>query len=188
MVNISGLIHYHVILRVYPNMSHHTSSRPRKSASSNDKTKKMPSVLKCSILNSIRGCPLFSRLVSSTLKCDKVLTTLFMGLNQELLQGLAIIMGSLEVPLVGLEDILLVGTLVGDTITRIVEVKEEEVAVMAVGHILPKGGVHRMVQVVCLVGPVVVLVVGVVVAMELELQIILQVLLMVDQQQGVVQT
>ncbi|KAL9319594.1 hypothetical protein ACSQ67_011433 [Phaseolus vulgaris] len=132
--------------------------------------------------------PLFSRLVSSTLKCDKVLTTLFMGLNQELLQGLAIIMGSLEVPLVGLEDILLVGTLVGDTITRIVEVKEEEVAVMAVGHILPKGGVHRMVQVVCLVGPVVVLVVGVVVAMELELQIILQVLLMVDQQQGVVQT
>lgn len=163
------------------------SFRPRKNVSSNDKMKKMPSVLKCSILSSIHVCPPFSRLGNNTPKCGKVLTTLFMGLNQQLLQDLAIIMESLEVLLVGQEDILLVGTLVGDTITRIVQVKEEEV-VMEVGHILLKGGVHLMGQVVCPVGPVVVLVVGVEAAMELELQIILKVLLMVDRQLGVDQT
>ena len=172
---------------VYPNTSHRMSFRPRKNVSSNDKMKKMPSVLKCSILSSIHVCPPFSRLGNNTPKCGKVLTTLFMGLNQQLLQDLAIIMESLEVLLVGKEDILLVGTLVGDTITRIVQVKEEEV-VMEVGHILLKGGVHLMGQVVCPVGPVVVLVVGVEAAMELELQIILKVLLMVDRQLGVDQT
>jgi hypothetical protein len=106
-------------------------------------------------------------------KCGKVLPTLFMVLNQQLLQDIAIIMGSLEVPLVVQDGILLVGTLVGNTIIQIVEVKEG-LRVTAVDHILLKGGGHLMGLVVCLQELVVV-------ALELELQIILKVVLhMVD--------
>jgi hypothetical protein len=150
------------------------SFRPRKSVSSNGKMKKMPSVLKCRIHSSI---PVFLRFNRVDMpKCGKVLTTLFMALNQQVLQDLAIIMGSLEVPLVVQEGILRVGTPVGDTIIQIVEVKEG-VRVMAVDHILLKGGGHLMGLVVCLQELVVVLVVEV----ALELQIILKVVLhMVD--------
>ena len=74
-------------------------------------------------------------------KCGKVIPILFMALNQQLLQDIAIITGSLEVPLVVQDGILLVGTLVGNTIIRIVEVKEG-VLVTAVDHILLKGGGH----------------------------------------------
>jgi hypothetical protein len=145
--------------------------------------KKMPNVLKCSIHSSIPVFRRFSR-VDNMAKCGKVLLILFMVLNQQLLLDQAIIMGSLEGPLVGQEDILLVGTLVGDTIIQIVEVKEG-VLVMAVDHILLKREEHLMGLVVCLQDlAAVVLVVEVAVAMELEvvLQIILKVVLhMVDQ-------
>lgn len=144
--------------------------------------KKMPSVLNCSIHSRILDFPQFSRL-GNMVKCGKVLTTLFMALNQQLLQGLTIITVSLEVLLVGQEDILLVGTPVGGTITQIVEGKAA--AVMAVGHILLKDGAHLMHLVACLVG---VLVVEVVVAMELELQVILKVVHMAVLQLVVAQT
>jgi hypothetical protein len=142
---------------------------PRKSVSSNDKMKKMPSVLKCSIHRRILIFPRFSR-VDNMAKCGKVLPTLFMALNQQLLQDLAIIMGSLEAPLVG--------TLVGNTIIQIVEVREG-VLVTEVDHVLLKGGGHLMGLVVCLQELVAVVVVEVL--SELELQIILKVVLhMVD--------
>ncbi|RHN81053.1 putative protein-serine/threonine kinase [Medicago truncatula] len=86
--------------------------------------------------------PRFNR-VDNMVKCGKVLPTLFMALNQQLLQDIAIIMGSLEVPLVVQDGILLVGTLVRNTIIQIVEVKEG-VLVTAVDHILLKGGGHLM--------------------------------------------
>jgi hypothetical protein len=127
--------------------------------------KKMPNVLKCSIHSSIPVFRRFSR-VDNMAKCGKVLLTLFMVLNQQLLLDQAIIMGSLEGPLVGQEDILLVGTLVGDTIIQILEVKEG-VLVMAVDSILLKWEGHLMCLVVCLQDPAV--------AMELELQTILKV-------------
>jgi hypothetical protein len=126
--------------------------------------KKMPNVLKCSIHSSIPVFRRFSR-VDNMAKCGKVLLILFMVLKQQLLLDQAIIMGSLEGPLVGQEDILLVGTLVGDTIIQIVEVKEG-VLVMAVDSILLKWEGHLM----CLVG-----IQDPAVAMELELQTILKV-------------
>jgi hypothetical protein len=46
------------------------------------------------------------------------------GSQPAVASDLVIIMASLEVPLVRQEDILLVGTLVGDTIIQIVEVQE----------------------------------------------------------------
>jgi len=100
----------------------------------------MSSVLKCSIHRRILVVPRFNR-VDNMAKCGKVIPILFMALNQQLLQDIAIITGSLEVPLVVQDGILLVGTLVGNTIIRIVEVKEG-VLVTAVDHILLKGGGH----------------------------------------------
>jgi len=84
------------------------SFRPIKSVSG--KMKKMSSVLKCSIHRRILVFPRFNR-VDNMAKCGKVLPTLFMALNQQLLQqDIAIIIGSLEVPLVVQDGILLVGT------------------------------------------------------------------------------
>ena len=142
------------------------SFRQRKSANNNGKMKKWLSVRKCSTHSHTLVFPPFSSLGNMP-KCGQDQTNQFMALNPKFLQDLPIIMGSPEVHLVGQEDILLVGTLVGDTITRIVQVKEEEV-VMEVGHILLKGGGHLTGPIVCLVA----VLVAVVPAAMLELQII----------------
>ena len=90
-----------------------------------------------------------------------------MALNPKLLQDLLIIMGILEVHLVGQEDIPPVGTQVEDTITQIEEAKV--VVAMAVDLILRQDEGLLMGPIVCLV---VLLEAAVAVAMELELQII----------------
>ena len=115
-------------------------------------------------------------------KCGQDLTSQFMGLNHQLQQDLATTMGNLEVPLVVPEDIHLVGTLVGDTVTQIVEVKVEEV-LMAVRHTLLKVRVHLMGLVVCRV-----LVIVVEVVVDMEVQIIPRVVHMVGLQVVVAQT
>ena len=114
-------------------------------------------------------------------KCGQDLTSQFMGLNPQLQRDLATTMGNLEVPLVVREDTHLVGTLVGDTITQVVEVKVEEV-LMAMGHIL-KVRVHLMGLVVCRV-----LVIVVEVVVDMEVQIIPRVVHTVGLQVVVAQT
>lgn len=166
MLSISGLIHCHVTPRVYPSMNHHMSFRQRKSVSNNGKMKKWLSARKCSILSSILVFPPFSS-QGNMHKCDQDLTKIYMVLNPKLLRDLVTIMGSLEVHLVGQEDIHQAGTLVEDTITLIGEVKEG--VAMAAGLILLKGEGHLMVPAACLV---VVLAEEVVVAMESEPQLI----------------
>lgn len=125
-------------------MNHHTSSRQRRSANSNDNMKKLQSDRSCNT-HSMHAFHLFSSLDKHTHKCDQYLTNLFMGLNNQLLQGLAIISESL----VDLQ--VLVGILVEipllDTTTQVVVVK----VVMVTHNMLKDEVVHPMGLVACLV-------------------------------------
>ena len=160
------------------------SFRQRKSGSNNDnKMKKMPSVRKCSTLNNTTVFHPFNNQGNLMAKCDQVQTKICITHSPQLLEDLAIIMVSLEAPLVGQEDTPQVGTPVGDTTTQTVEVKAEEV-VMAVGLILLKAEEHLMDQVACLV-PVLAAVPA---AMELAAPIIPKAVRMVAQGLAVVQT
>lgn len=157
-------------------MSHHTSFRQRKSGNNNDnKMKKMPSVRKCSTLNNTTVFHPFNNQGNLITNC--------ITHSPQLLEDLAIIMVSLEAPLVGQEDTPQVGTPVEDTTTQTVEVKAEEV-VMAVGLMPLKAEEHLMDQVACLV-PVLVAVAE---PTELAAPIIPKVVHMVAQGLAVVQT
>lgn len=151
-------------------MKHHMSFRLRKNVSNKGSMKKMLSVRNCSTSSSMVGFPPLNSLGRHIHKCVQALISPCIVLSPRLLQGLATIMGSLEDLLVDQADIPQVEQ-VGDTTTLIVVVKV--VVVMVVGHILHRGELHHMAQVVCLVH----LHMGVegVVAMELVVQIILKV-------------
>lgn len=163
-------------------MNHHTSSRQRKSASSNGNMKRMQNVRNCSTLSSIPASHRFSNLAKHIPKCGLDLTSLSMVLSPQLLQDLATIMVSHAGLLEGLADTHLVGTLVVDTTIQVGVLKVAEVGT-AVAHI-HKGGEHHMVLVACLVQ-----VLGVeVVVMELVAQTILRMVPMVALQQVGAQT
>lgn len=128
-------------------MSRHMNSRRRKSVSSNGRTKKQRNVKNCSTHSSTAASHLFSSPGKPMLKCGRDQTSRCI-LRPLLVQGLAIIMGSLVGPQEGQEGIPLVETQVVVIPIQTVGGKVEGVGTV-VGRILLKAVERHMGLVAC---------------------------------------